>query len=133
MENITKSLHEQTRKVDGMVKKLSSKKSRAKRKDERKKKTQEKEILPVSSFPVKTQKSNAIFDNTFSLTVKIDKGRHFPIEVKSYKNVYSYDVAPPFFHVCEKGIQHYLPMCWVVGVRVDENGREWEQKHGWVD
>jgi hypothetical protein len=83
--------------------------------------------------PVGGKKSNAIFDYTFSLTVRLDKGTHFPIEENTYNNVYSYDVAPPFFHVCEKGINHYLPMCWVVGVKVDENGREWEKKHGWVD
>ena len=79
------------------------------------------------------KKSNNICGFTFSLTVRLDKGRHFPIEEHTYTNVLSYDVEPPFFHVCEKGIQHYLPMCWIVGVRVDQNGREWEQKHGWVD
>ena len=131
MENITKSLHEQTREINGMAKKLSSKKSRAK--DKRKKETKEKEILPVSSSQEVGKKSNAIFDYTFSLTVRIDKGTHSPIEEITYTNVYSYDVASPFFHVCEKGINHYLPMCWIVGVRVDENGREWEQRHGWVD
>ena len=116
-----------------MAKKLSSKKSRAKDRDKGKKETKEKEILPVPQAHVKSKKSNEIFDYTFSLTVRIDKGRHFPIEENTYNNVYSYDVAPPFFHVCEKGINHYLPMCWIVGVRVDENGREWEKKHGWID
>ena len=79
------------------------------------------------------KKSNNICGFTFSLTVRLDKGSTIPVEEHTYTNVLSYDVAPPFFHVCEKGIQHYLPMCWIVGVRVDQNGREWEQKHGWVD
>ena len=79
------------------------------------------------------KKSKNICGFTFSLTVRLDKGKTYPIEEKTYTNVLSYDVAPPFFQVCEKDIQHYLPMCWVVGVRVDENGREWEKKHGWVD
>jgi hypothetical protein len=79
------------------------------------------------------KKSNNICGFTFSLTVRLDKGKPFPIEEHTYTDVLSYDVAPPFFQVCEKGIQHYLPMCWIVGVRVDENGREWEQKHGWID
>ena len=79
------------------------------------------------------KKSNNICGFTFSLTVRLDKGSTIPLEEHTYTNVLSYDVAPPFFHVCEKGIQHYLPMCWIVGLRVDQNGREWEEKHGWVD
>ena len=50
MENITKSLHEQTREVNGMVKKLSSEEGR--NKDEGEIKTQEKEILPIPKAPI---------------------------------------------------------------------------------
>ncbi len=114
-----------------MVKKLSSKKSRTKSKNNHTKKAKEKEILPEQGSTLRPSKNICGF--TFSLTVRLDKGRHFPIEEHTYTNVLSYDVAPPFFQVCEKDIQHYLPMCWIIGVRVGENGLEWEKKHGWVD
>jgi len=65
------------------------------------------------------------------MTVQIDKG-NLGFESRLFEEVTSYDVAEPFFIVCTAKMQHYLPMCWVAGVKVHEDGRDWEKKMGWV-